>query len=221
MRNFIKTIGFIFLGFIACGKENNDIPNQDTTKYVIAGFYDTSYIYKQFQPEFFVTLNRVSCLDMWGNDSLDINMDGIYDLIFKIADINESSDENCFPESEDSTIVVDYWPAFYPFFSITLRDSFEILNHTTVDEYWSYPTSFIDTLNSRDTINLRQNWKSDQVLYFYNYNKPETGGYGDWINLNSTKYLGFRFSKNGVKKYGWIKIEKDDNFVFRELAYEK
>ena len=221
MRYLGFLIGVIFFLFSCEKKENEQKENIVKESFVLAGIYDSSFYHKCFNPGFSIQLKQVGCWEMMGKDSLDLNNDGKYDLILTDGELNNIPLENCCPQSSDSTIIVDCWPSFYQYFQIALADSFELLSDTVNDNLYKISTSFIDTLNVNDTINDVNRGFSNQPSYFYTYNKPLTGGYGKWINIKSDKYVGFRFTIKGFKKYGWIRIEKIDKLIIKEIAYKK
>ncbi len=220
MRKIIFT-SILILVVVSCIKETLGHYSKSSADLVLAGAYDESYTHKVYSPGFSVNLKQIGCWEMAGSDSIDINGDGIYDLILSVGDLNDTPYAECCPQSDDPNILIDCMPAFFQYYQVATSDSFEILAEKVIDDLSSGMRCFIDTLNLNDTISKRNNWSSERKLYFYDNNKSPMGGYGKWVNIKSPKYLGFKFSAKGINKYGWIKIERTNKLIITEFAYKK
>lgn len=202
----------------SCEKNKKDTDVTDIT--VLSGIYDSRFIQKDYDTGFSVLLKKVGCWEMEGIDSIDIDNNGNYDFILRTGDLNDTPYEICCP-NPDTTILIDCYPSFFQYYQIVPNGTFEILSDGIYDSISKKTTFFVDTLNYKEAIHTKNNWHSGDEIYFYTYNKPPDGGYGQWTKITSSKYVGFRFTINEIMKYGWMRIEKTDKLTIKEIAYLK
>jgi hypothetical protein len=205
---------FIFL-FISssCSKE-------ETRQAVIAGIYDTSFIYGELSPPLKVELTLDTLTDNYqGNDSIDINQDGVYDLFI--------SQRIHFPPPSGTPT----WEQF-PYYRLTSRNGLEVATKTE-----SYPVgmgqynsvNWVDALNYENRIDNISEWSGSNVVRTMWAIPPiSTYGFaltnGPWYNLtNVIKYIGIRMKIGSRYKYGWIKMNEisRENMLFLSYALEK
>jgi hypothetical protein len=193
---------------------------QENHSYLKAGIVDTNIICYSFIPPLSVTLRQIGCWEMYGSFSVDIDNDTVNEFIFENGALNDTPYDICCPPPEDTTLVYDCWPSYFPFYDIKTTSKIEILADTnhSISRYLSY----IDTLNYADTINTKTNWMHEEVYSLYNQNGPCVRGVcGYWQNITKDMYLGFRIVEDDSFRYGWIKIGKTDIFEIKEIAFEK
>jgi len=105
----------IFLLFLSsCKKE-------DTREEVTAGIYDSSFTYHESSPSLKLNLKLDLLKNRYiGADSLDINLDGKFDLIINQRMPLESIDPKFY--------TIDNFPAFW----ITMKNGLEVANTATL-----------------------------------------------------------------------------------------
>ncbi len=191
---------------------------EDTSKAVTAGIYDSSFTYHESSPSLKVILRLDSSKKRYiGVDSLDINLDGKFDLFINhrmpLESINPIS------------YTIDNFPSFW----ITMRNGLEV---ATKIEYYSLGhgqlgnVTWVDTLNYKSRIDNIPHW-SDPNAGHSMWSAPPTswwGSYGCWYNLtNSENYLAIRMKIGSRYKYGWIKVNEvsREDMQFISYAIEK
>lgn len=151
-----------------------------------------------------------------GADSLDINLDGKFDLTINQRKPLESINPNYY--------TIDNFPAFW----ITMKNGLEA---ATKIEYYGLGhgqygnVSWIDTLNYKSRIDNIPDWSAN--ISHSLWSVPPTlrwGSYGCWYNLTNTeKYIAIRMKIDSRYKYGWIKVNEKsrENMLFLSSALEK
>jgi hypothetical protein len=212
MRNFLHYLFIILLIFSSCSKD-------EIEKIVIAGIYDSDFIYHEFSPPLKVELKLDTIADnyFW-NDSIDINQDGICELF--ISQRIHLPPESGSPSSEH-----------FPYFRLTLKNGLQVaikieyyaLGHGQVDEI-----NWVDAVNYKTRINNNSDWSESNVTKSMwmvpPIGAPGTLPYGTWYNLaNEDKYIGIRMEIGSRYKYGWIKVKviSREDMQFLSFALEK
>lgn len=209
----MKTLSYFFFItlfiFSSCSKE-------DTGKIVIAGTYDSDLLYYEFSPPLKVELSLDTLTDNYmGEDSIDINQDGVYDIII-------SHRIHLPPES--GTPSYDH----FTFYRLTLKNGLQVAT-----KLQSYPVghgqfddvNWIDTLCYKTRIDTWSDWsESNETRTMWAIPPVSTAPYGPWYNLtNEEKYIGIRIKIGSRFKYGWIKMNviSREDMQFLSYALEK
>ncbi len=210
MKTLILYFFIILLIFISCSKE-------DSGKIVLAGIYDSDLFYYEFSPPLKVELSLDTLTDNYiGEDSIDINQDGDYDVFI--------SHRIHFPP-ESGTPSYEH----FPYFKITLKNEVKVATKVQ-----SYPVGhhgqyddvhWVDALNYETRIDVWPEWAEKNVFQLmWAVPTAGTSPYGPWYDLtNEEKYIGFRMKINSRYKYGWIKVKviSRDDMQFLSYALEK
>lgn len=202
----------IFLLFLwACNKA--DEPKAP----VLAGVFNSSMNYKEWNPGFQVVLHHDAMLNMdYGKDSLDINQDGSYDIIISQNNLLHFS-------AEDNS--VDIFPSYYlsvkngVAIAIIKEEYFTVINKIS-NAFW------VDTITYKANLENITDW-SDNYPNNLSYATPPTiffGYYGPWYGLsNKEAYIAMRIHTNTRYRYGWIKVHvtSPQNVSILSYALEK
>jgi hypothetical protein len=211
MKTLAYSIIVILLFLFACKKEEDRSP-------VLAGVYDSSFLFHEFNPPLKVNLKLDSQSKFYiGADSLDINQDGNFDLIIKqrlYLDIAK-------PQY--------YTHETYPYCLLTFRNGLEFSKKMQyyIQGHGTYGTNVgIDTLNYENRIDTISEWSGTDTNAALWIDPPTslTSSNGVWFNLrNAEKYIGIRMKVNSQFKYGWIKVSQvmRENISFSSYALEK
>ena len=204
MKKIIAPI-FILLVLISCEKEEEKTP-------VIAGETNAEMLLYEFNPAMKIELQTDSANNIkYGHDSLDINLDGRYDLFF---------DLKLFIDWQD-TLRLDF---FYFNTRLLLKNGLGFI--TKIETYYVglgviKDFAWADTINSGSIIDRKAEWSgTDTYLAMWTQPPPSTLSNGCWYNvLNEEKYFGFRMKINSTYKYGWIKLIQDSERNIEILSY--
>ena len=210
MKTFIKYIPVYLLLIISCDKEI-------FRKNVVAGVHDDSFVFVKFTPSFKLNLILDSITKYYnGTDSIDINLDGNFDIVVSQRIETE--------ESISRIGTQDYFPYCW----LKFKNGFEVATKT---ETWVVPhgqiksVSWIDTINYEGRIDDISGWFSDRYRHMWVVPPgSHEGSYGCWYNLtNEEKYIGIRMETDSKYKFGWIKVNQSsrDNIEFISYAIEK
>lgn len=211
MKTYFKFVLILLFFSASCKKE-------DVGKQVFAGVYDSTSSFTEFTPPHKVngTLNPLTnCL--LGADSIDINMDGNFDLIIKqriFLDVNLSNHittEN------------------YPYCWLTVKNGLEFASKLEkyATGHGQYGTAhWVDTLNYEMRIDDIPEWSGTNTTFSMWVVPPTSfwGSFGCWYALtNEEKYIGIRMKVGSRYKYGWIKVNEisRENISFVSFALEK
>ncbi|MBL7965718.1 MAG: hypothetical protein JNK09_01890 [Prolixibacteraceae bacterium] len=209
MKPFLYFFFIILFVFFSCSKE-------DTVKTVLTGIYDTDFIQNEFSPPIKIELSFDTFTgNHKGKDSIDMNQDGVYDII--ISHRIHLPPESGTPSYEH-----------FPYFSLSLKNGFQV---ATIMQF--YPVGhgqfgeiqWVDALNYQTRINEHSEWSKNNVFRMM-WAIPPVGAapYGPWYNLNNEeKFIGIRNEIGANYKYGWIKVKavSRDNLQFLSSAIEK
>lgn len=209
MKTLSKCLLILLTFFYSCEKEESREP-------AFAGIFDVSFIYHEFSPPLKVELLLDASTDNYtGKDSIDINRDGVFDLI-----VNHRV--HLPPESGTPSY------EHFPYFSLTLKNGVQLatkvesypVGHGQMDEvYW------VDALNYGTRIDLWSDWAEKNAFQLM-WAIPPVGSapHGPWYDFtNEEKYIGFRMKIDSRYKYGWIKVKviSRDDMQFLSFAFEK
>ena len=217
MKAILFYILIILLFSYSCKKEEYRKP-------VIAGIYDSTFDLHEFSPPLKVNLKLDTLNNFYvGADSIDINLDGKFDLIIKqrlYLDIKPP---------------INYTYYNYPFCSLKCKNGLEcsekfesyyqgqgsiggatgidaLSYYNRIDNISNWSGIITDTLNT----SIKAMWTDTHSLYSI------TNGY--WFYLTNTeKYIGIRMKINSQYKYGWIRVNEisRENISFISYAFEK
>ncbi|MCG6191510.1 hypothetical protein [Maribellus maritimus] len=211
--NEMKTLSYLFFItlfiFSSCSKV-------DTGKIIIAGTYDSDLLYYEFSPPLKVELSLDTLTDNYiGEDSIDINQDGVYDIII-------SHRIHLPPKS--GTPSYDH----FPFYRLTLKNGLQVAT-----KLQSYPVghgqlndvNWVDALSYKTRIDTWSDWsENNETRTMWAIPPVSTAPYGPWYNLtNEEKYIGIRMKIDSRFKYGWIKVNviSREDMQFLSYALEK
>jgi hypothetical protein len=215
----MRRILFVFLAFLfillSC-KKKKDLPTEEVS--CKAGVHDENYNYVELVS--FPELNMqwdVQLLYASGKDSIDLDNDGLHDMILTMNYYDE-----------DSAHLISGYPNPFPGFWLTAKNGFEV-NCTKEIVYHGMGASttnyFPDTLSYGQEVTLGQEWHSGSL---WGENPiPSQLTFGPWYNVDKIYYLGFRklisFGNGKIYKYGWIKVDCTNRYepVFLSYAVRK
>jgi len=202
---------FLFLILLnSCLKDDDQNP-------IFAGVYDSNFIYHEYNPPLSVQLMLDSITNYYsGTDSIDINLDGNYDVIIsqhlQIPNLTNS------PTNQ-----------LYPYCRLTPKNRVEVAVNKQMYPagFGTYETvNWIDSLYFKARIDEISGWaETSKFKYmwcippssFVNYN-------GFWYNvIDPELYIGIRMKIDSDYKYGWIKVDATsrENMRFMSYAIEK
>lgn len=182
---------FLVLLF-ACKKED------EPRKSVWAGVYDDAMEYTELNPALEIVLKHDSILNVdYGGDSLDIDNDGNYDIIF----VQRNQVGN--PPVNDT----------YPYYMLRMKNEVEVAskNERYIIGHGQYSTAiWIDTIAYQTNVAAITNWsESDHIICMWaepgSLFKPSNG---PWYKLfNTERYVAIRKYTSSRYCYGWIKVK--------------
>ena len=196
----------------SCSKEGCEKP-------VYAGVYNSDFIYHEFENPLGIRLKTDTILRLCsGSDSIDINLDGNFDLFIKQRFSLDygSIDTNIFNFDN------------FPYCRLYLKNTLEVAIKL---EY--YPTGhgnyskahWADTLKFNSRIDRAEEWWNQTFINMWAV-PPSYFPFscGCWYNISSQeKYIGIRMKIHSRYKYGWIKVNQmmRDSIKFVSYAIEK
>jgi hypothetical protein len=210
MKTLFKSLLILLMTFPSCKKEDFREP-------ISAGIYDTGFIYHEFSAPLKVKLTLDALTDNYkGTDSIDINLDGAYDLII--------SQRIHLPPPTG----IPSWEQF-PYYRLSLKNGLEVAT-----KFESYPVghgqyddvNWVDSLNFETRIDNISEWSDTNMTYTMWAIPPISAGvtYGPWYSLtNVVKYIGIRMKIGSHYKYGWIKVNEisHEDMSFVSYALER
>jgi hypothetical protein len=210
MKNYILLILCLLQILGSCRKDEPQNP-------ILAGEFDTNFIFYQFATPLIVELKYDSATNYYsGTDSIDVNLDGNYDLI-----INQHLQ---IPHLTDHPT-----NKLFPYYKLTPKNSLEIALNIQAYPAGSgtYKTvGWIASLNQKDRIDNIANWSESTRFHYLWCNPPDifVSYNGFWYDVtNPEMYIGMRMKIDSVYKYGWIKVDalSRENMAFLSYAIEK
>jgi hypothetical protein len=200
----LSSIILFFLFIISCKK--------DDVKEVYAGRYDQNFIFRDFTPpvEFQINWDEQN-LYGYGQDSLDLDLDNNYDLVFKLNIINY-----------DSIQLIGGFPNPFPNFKVYLKNGFEIAFCT--ESYYvglgqTNTANFADTLALDERIDLLNYWYSgpqNPIAMWQENPGSMSPSYGPWYYTSKMMYIGIRKDKEHC---GWIAVDESEPYHPRIAGY--
>lgn len=182
----------------SCSKKKNDKP---VPIQVNAGIYNSSFHYMVWQPEKHIPITWDSLhLYGQGKDSIDLNLDGSYDLTVTLGTLNHDSIH----------LLGGYMPDPFPHCYLTARNGFQMafvkksfyvgLGQTTQVYY-------VECFEYEEHINSSTDWRSAGRLWHDNPGGGGTPPLSDWQTSGETRYIGLRMNEFF---YGWVKVDVSD-----------
>ncbi len=210
----LTTICILFIITILSCKKDPLLSNDINETPVYAGIYDTSFNYHEFSPSIAISVTWDSLnLYGYGKDSIDIDLNGSYDIIIDVSFLNY-----------DSIHLLNGSPNPYPHYGLKLRNGMKVAIY---EEF--YPIGmgafgsfvWIDTLQYGKRIDQISEWNEYECIEMWMKDLPPVAlSNGCWYYAESTKYIGIRKDNN---KFGWIEIDATDyeNLIFVRYAIKK
>lgn len=197
------------LALFSCDKENR--------KEVLAGKYDDDFIFQEFNPprEISVSWDGQN-LYGHGTDSLDVDLDGVSDLVFSLDVLNY-----------DSIHLLTGYPSPFPNCIISLKSEMEVAfctEHFYIGLGQTSTARFADTLNPDERIDRLSDWYSGTqapiAMWQQNPGSGMTPSFGSWYYAHSIKYIAIRKEN---ERLGWIEVDAADprKLRFIRFALEK
>jgi hypothetical protein len=205
------SIFFLALIISSCEKDEYKKP-------ILAGILDSGMLFYEFNPALHVNHKSDSLLNYrYGTDSMDLNLDGKFDLIIS---------QRFFIDWNSSNQIND---RNYPFCKLTLRNSLEVVKKTEIYYIGLGQTSsvdWVDALLFEKRIENSTEWSGTNINIWMWVIPPTVfwGSYGSWYTLvDMERYVGIRMKIDSTYKNGWIKINQinRENLVFICFAIEK
>ncbi|NQX91314.1 MAG: hypothetical protein HRT74_04120 [Flavobacteriales bacterium] len=192
LRNIL--IGIPLLLLLSCSKDESVVECESgTPSNVFAGVYDDSFIFTEPSTplELNITYDQQNLYGE-GEDSLDIDMDGIFDLKLTLQIINE-----------DSLHLVETMPNPFPNLKVTDLNNIAIAKYPEffpIGMGQSGTAWYASMLEYEEQINILTEWDDSIKLWGEN---PANIPYGNWYTASEENYLAIKISD----KYGWIRID--------------
>ena len=142
-----------------------------------------------------------------GKDSIDIDGDGGYDMIFSCSLLNADSIHLLNGQEPDP----------YPYFKVEPRNGYLIqCTEETISGLGS--VYWVDALQFNAKITENELWSSIETFLWKENGTPGIPSFGPWYALDDTRYIAF----NRLNKLGWIKLDPLDHehIKINIIAYE-
>lgn len=212
MTNPIILLGLFTLLVVSCKKDNetNNSNNATPTKNILAGINDGTFSSYDYQPNLEVALVwDAQNLYGAGSDSIDLDMNGSYDLFVVLNVLNNDS----------THLLGGALPNPFPVCSMSTSSEFQLAFYTVgyaIGMGQTSSASFIDRLNLSERIDLLTDWRHSGVLWQQNPGSAGTPPFGDWYSATSSNYIGIKQNGN---KYGWIEVDASDPYRPKFVRY--
>ena len=208
--NFRSFFSILLIGFalLSCKKDEEDNPPLPPQDPVMAGEFDDGFNHREFDPplQLELELNATTGYHV-GSDSIDMDSDGEFDLIFfQMIQLGDSI-------NTDSTTSNDF-----PQLVLRARHNIEIATREEIVAIGLGQSASIfwaDTLHPGERIDTIEDWSDPGSREFMWAVPPSTfpQSNGCWYNLeNTTRYVGIREEYGQGYRYGWVEI----NHISRE-----
>lgn len=207
---FFLTLSAIFSNLTSCTKEKETIDSSN----VKAGIYFSDYVHYAYPSPLSVQISWDS-QNLYGNgqEFIDVNLDGVWDLKIELNIFNTDSFNvinNGFPNS------------FLPSCNLTGANGIEFIGYTTVDSISSAGPTIInwsEPLEYRTPINVNSDWVSQTKIMFWKFRPFLSTGLGlsrgNWFYVDGVRYIGFRLNGN----YGWVSIDATNPYDPRIIEF--
>lgn len=202
----------VLLGFILCYSASCRKEKTHPLKEVFAGVYDDDFIYRELKPPLEINFIWDSLnLYAFGTDSIDFDMDGMFDLLISASILNKDSLHllngmpNPFPhyrlEFRNDLQIAFYWESFYVGLGQTAK------------------VDYADTLSYQERIDQITNWDitpfNSQTMWSENPAGGLEPSFGGWYYAQNTKYFGIKLNS----RFGWVEIDNTDNYHPKFIRY--
>jgi hypothetical protein len=198
---------------------------------IFAGVYNNSMLFHEFNPPFQIQLQTDTLKNIqYGNDSIDIDLDGSFDIfIIQRIYLDWTDGFNWMSLEEDN----------FPYNGLSFKNNFEVAYRkipVNVGKGEINNIPMVDTLAYGSRIYRLKNWHDSKMgknsyAGFYNGSIWLWGAapsifwnYGIWYNItNKDIYIGIRKNTDTGYKLGWIKVKvySRDKFEIMSYAIEK
>ena len=222
-------LSIIFLLLLcSCDKEKEErIP-------VMAGTTNNDMLYYEYNPplELQLQLDTLKKIKL-GIDSVDIDLDGNFDIVINQRIFLDWSDDfnRSYLEKDN-----------FPFIGLRLKNGFEVAYKNLsfpLGQGAFYSVQMVDTIPNQARLDKITEWhdsnmNSSAYIGYYNnsiwfWGAPPSsfwflGNYGPWYRLsNEEMFIGIRKKFDTEYKLGWVKIKvfNHDKFVILSYAIEK
>ena len=202
--NHITLLIVIGLNFVSCNKDTVPTIEEDgisENTQVYAGVYDSTFSYHQFTTplEIAMTWDTQNLYGI-GYDSLDIDSDGDFDLIFTLNLLNE-----------DSIHLISGMPNPFPSLHVHSNNGFKVASYDEVFYIGLGQTAtatFADRLDLNERIDIISDWDTDLKMWGENPGGAMMPPFGDWYSATSQNYLAIRLNDD---KYGWVEVDASNS----------
>lgn len=188
------------LAIVSCNKDTvpiTDEDNQSANTEVYAGVYDSTFSYHQLATPLEISIAwDTQNLYGTGYDSLDIDLDGDFDLIFTLNLLNE-----------DSIHLISGTPNPFPFLHVQSNNGFKVASYDEVFYIGLGQTAtatYADRLDLNERIDALTDWSINLKVWGENPGGAMMPPFGDWYSANSQNYLAIKLNDD---KYGWVEVD--------------
>ena len=203
MKNILRlSLSFCLLSLLSCKKDTPLSP--EIPAHIKAGNEDNMVYTEYGQPIALIYTSHDSTVySKFGNDSIDVDLDGVYDFI-----LNSKS-----PYQMEYNVPQSFYYSLQPVSNIELAYTEEIL----VTKYGNFKDYWVNGYNHNDHISKEDQVWRNTTTYFWEFNPMlPSASKGPWFDgSHGTRYVGIRKKVNHQYKYGWVKI----NHVSRDEIY--
>lgn len=201
---------FATQGFLSCKKKDEPDPPaqpQDETEASYAGEYSDDFDYFAYSPAFEVDISwDTQHLYGTGSDSIDLDLDGSFDLFLTISVLDE-----------DSLHLLSGMPNPFPYCSVNTSSAFTCAFYTSVFYIGLGQTSsvsFVDRLDLSERIDTLSDWRNEGKMWQENPGDVGAPPFGDWSAVDDIHYMAI---KKGTDRFGWVEIDASNREAFKIL----
>ncbi len=211
----------LLAGLIACHNDDDSSPSTDQNNEkpppgmaypVYAGSAGTFMTQAEFDPPFKMVYEYDTDTNFYfGEDSLDLDLDGKYDLGVRVR----------FTEKNIPAINVDS----NSYASILPKNGLEILFNSELCPLGlgvSYSYHWVDTLRYKDRIDDRHEmFEPAEGLPMWSLMRPMYEcSQGCWVDVADRQlFIGIRKATDSTFKYGWIRVQVHSRIDFELVGY--
>lgn len=201
----------VILFLILCSCNTEDRPA------VYSGIYDSGFIYNEFNPLVVVNLEHDTVYKTYGGlDSIDLNIDGLYDIII-MQRLTKPLTPGSFSFEQ------------FPYYRLTTKNGVEIatrIENYAVGHGQTQTISWVDTISYQARIDDFKDWSGPgkNITMWMIPSSPVNFSNGCWFSVkNPEKFIGIRMKAGSHYKYGWIKVDatNKESIHFLSFAIEK
>lgn len=211
----IYSIIYLFL-LSACNKE------EERTR-IMAGITNSDMLYYEYNPPLELKLQPdLSGEIKFGIDSIDIDLDGDYDIVIR---------QRMHTNSE--LMYYDYENDNFPYIGLLLKNDFEVAykNVSVILGQGAFSSiRLVDALYYENRIDKIENWDNSKKNLYAEFQNGQIWLWGDpptpwfstgpWFRLNNIEvYIGIRQKTETEYKFGWIKLKVSTRNKFEAISY--